>query len=339
MKLLMKLINRLKEALFRRLIVRWSVRHVHGPRKIQYSLEELIVLCVVRNGEQHVKSFIEHYLALGVKHVVLLDNGSTDDTIAIARRYPSTTILSTNRRYAVYETTMKRYLVRRFSRKRWNLFADIDELFDYPSSQVMSLKMLLVYLNEHAYQAVVAQMLDMFSDQSLKRQQSTPDDHVRKVYEYYDISNIQSYGEYPFGTPSNRAIAFHYGGIRKTLFGTDNGLTKAPLTLLTERLVPFAGWHHVANARVADFTAVLLHYPFVGTFREKVREAVERDRYTSAGDEYRRYWELLKNDDVMPKRETAVRFRDVNALVESGFLVVSDEYRRWTERCRDHAPS
>ncbi|MHC5828863.1 MAG: hypothetical protein ACYT04_76410 [Nostoc sp.] len=29
------------------------------------------------------------------------------------------------------EKVMKEYLVKRFSKNRWNLFADIDELFDY----------------------------------------------------------------------------------------------------------------------------------------------------------------------------------------------------------------
>ena len=323
--------EKLKEVRIRPLILRCSIRHVHGAQDIPYTLEELIVLCVVRNGEMHVKSFIEHHLALGVKHIVLLDNGSTDDTIAIAKRYPHVTILSTKCPYRVFETHMKHYLVRRFSRLRWSLFADIDELFDYPFSDVLSLKMLLAYLNAHSYTAVVTQMLDMFSEHSLGQQHSDKEDSVREIYTYYDASNIHSYGEYNFGTLSNKEVKFHYGGIRKTLFGTDNGLTKAALILLSDELVPFVGWHHVANARIADFTCVLLHYPFVGSFREKVREAVESDRYgcTCASREYLKYWEGLKDTDIVLKLETASKFVDVNSLVQSGFLVVSEAYRRW----------
>lgn len=319
----------LKDVYIRPLILRFSIRHVHGVKNIQYTLDELIVLCVVRNGELHVKSFIEHHLALGVKHIVFLDNGSTDDTIAIAKRYPRVTILSTKCPYRIFETFMKRYLVRRFSERRWNLFVDIDELFDYPFSDVLNLKMLLAYLNAHAYTAVVAQMLDLFSEHSLGQQQSGKEDCVKQIYRYYDISNIRL-DEYRFGTPSNKDIKFHFDGIRKTLFDTENGLSKAALVLLSDDIVPFVGWHHVANARIADFTCVLLHYPFVGTFREKVREAVETDRYKcSASHEYLKYWERLKHTDVTPKRETACRFSDVNSLLQSGFLVVSDAYRQW----------
>src|SRR5688572_5792581 len=123
-------VQRLRERLsqvvefrLRPLILRATVRHLHGPRKISYAMDELIVLCMVRNGELHVKSFIEHHQALGVKHIVLLDNGSTDQTVELARTFERITILQTMRPYRKYETVMKRYLVRRFSEGRWNLMA------------------------------------------------------------------------------------------------------------------------------------------------------------------------------------------------------------------------
>ena len=76
-------------------------------------------------GGLHVKSFLEHHLALGVAHVVLLDNGSTDATIDLARQYDRVTILRTTCPYRTYETILKRYLVNRFSRDRWSPFADM----------------------------------------------------------------------------------------------------------------------------------------------------------------------------------------------------------------------
>ena len=65
----------------RPLLLQACVRHVHGPTEFRYGEEELVALCVVRNGALHVRSFLDHHLSLGVKHVVLLDNGSTDDTV------------------------------------------------------------------------------------------------------------------------------------------------------------------------------------------------------------------------------------------------------------------
>jgi len=311
------------------------VRHLHGPRKIAYGVDELIVLCVVRNGALHVKSFMEHHQALGVKHVVLLDNGSTDQTVGLARTFERVTILQTRRPYRKYETVMKRYLVRRFSRGRWNLVVDIDERFDYPFSEVLDVGALLAYLNRNSYTAVLAQMLDLFPDGPLRDVKSAPDDSLEKRFPYYDISNVEK-RVYRFGRPANAEIKMHGGGIRKSIFGTENGLTKAALIFLAPDLVPFVGFHQTANAAIADFSCVLLHYLFVGGFSEKVEEAVRTDRYrVSAAEEYRKYWAQLKESpDLSLRRATARRFERVDQLLDDGFLVVSAEYLRWVEAHR-----
>jgi glycosyltransferase involved in cell wall biosynthesis len=311
------------------------VRHLHGPRKIEYGVDELIVLCVVRNGALHVKSFLEHHQALGVKHIVLLDNGSTDQTVEVARTFERVTILQTRRPYRKYETVMKRYLVRRFSRGRWNLVVDIDELFDYPFSEMLDVGALLTYLNTNSYTAVLAQMLDLFSDGPLRDVRSAPDDSLKERYPYYDISNIEK-RLYRFGRPANEEIRMHGGGIRKSIFGTENGLTKAALIFLAPDLVPFVGFHQTANAAIADFTGVLLHYPFVSSFAEKVGEAVRTDRYrVSAAGEYRQYRARLEESpDLSLKLVTARRFEGVDQLLDDGFLVVSAEYLRWVEAHR-----
>ena len=332
MRAVRAILSQLKEEYLLPFIVRLSIRHVHGSKYIPYTRDELIVLCLVRDGERYIKSFIEHYFALGVKHIVFLDNGSTDATVTIAQRYSHITILSSRRPYRLYETCMKRYLVRRFSTGRWSLFADIDELFDYPFSNILSLNALVAYLNAHAYTACVAQMLDMFSEDLLGSREGKDKDAIKDTYVFYDTSNIQV-SEYMYGHPSNKEIKFHHGGIRKTLFDTNNGLTKTPLIFLSNEIVPFFMWHHVKNARIADFSCVLLHYPFTDNIRDKVREAVETNRYrSSAGHEYVKYWERLKNTHSLPKPETACRFSDVNQLVQSGFLVVSEAYQQWVGR-------
>ena len=313
-------------------LLRARIHHVHGPRTIDYERDELLVLCVVRNGAQHVPAFLEHHLSLGATHIVLLDNDSTDDTIDLARGFDRVTILRSSCPYRAYETPMKRYLVDRFSRDRWALIADIDEHFDYPFSDVLGVRELLAYLNQHSYTAVVAQMLDLFSDRPLRSPATTAEDSLMGAHVYYDISNIRK-TEYGFGILSNSNIKMHSGGIRKTVFGTDNGLTKAALVRASRATDLFAGWHHAEHALIADFTCILLHYPFLGTFYEKVREAVQSRRYgASAGHEYIKYWIRLKDDpDLCLKRDSASLFAGVNALLDTGFLTVSPQYLRWVD--------
>lgn len=309
-----------------------DVEHISGPESVDYGLDEVIVICVVRNGASHIRSFIEHHLSLGVRHIIFLDNGSTDDTIRMAAAHPNVTILQTTCPYQTYENVMKRYLVQRFTRNHWSLCVDIDERFDYPFSDRLSLQSLVAYLNKHSYTAVLTQMLDLFADQSGSGIDIGTDRLITEVCMYYDISNIEK-TDYPFEGLSNSRIKHHWGGVRKTLFGTRNGLTKAALILFDRTLEPFVHWHHAKHARIADFAGVLLHYPFVGLFYEKVADAVKTGRYGRfTTREYRKYWQILRENPVLSiRRDTARRLKSVNELVDEGFLVVSESYRRWAE--------
>jgi glycosyltransferase involved in cell wall biosynthesis len=312
------------------------VRHVHGTSKLNYSEDELIVICVVRNGRVYVNSFVKYYFRLGVKHIVFLDNGSTDNTVELASRYDNVTILKTDLPYSKYENLMKAYLARRFSKGRWNLCADIDEFFDWPFSQVVSARSLLRYLNARNYTAVVAQMLDLFSDLPLSEVKDDPEEDITKNYNYYDISDI-SKTNYVFSQLSYDAVKQHNCGIRKTIFGSNNGLTKAPLVFVDRRIQLFKVWHHAENAYIADFTCVLLHYPFTSSFYDKVKDASATKRYGFwTSDEYDLYWARLSREPGLTLRlDTSRRYMGVEPLIDEGFLVASSDYLDWVSAQRN----
>ncbi len=186
-----------------------QIRHVHGPEEVAYGMDELIVLCLVRDGRPYVRSFVEHYSSMGVKHLVFLDNGSTDGTVEALKEYDNVTVLHTGLPYKERQGLMKRYLSRqrhRFGRGRWSLYADIDELFDYPYSDVVGLGSFLGYLNSKPYTAVVAQMLDMFPEEPLSGRAGNPDEPLKELHRFYDISGIwrSSIKEHPRCPPTTR---------------------------------------------------------------------------------------------------------------------------------------
>jgi hypothetical protein len=312
-------------------LLRGRVRHLHGPTDVPYEEDELLVICVVRNGAHYVRPFMAHYRALGVRHVVFLDNGSTDGTIDRLRAYDGVTVLQTDAPYERYENTMKRYLAERFSTGRWNLIADIDELFDFPGSDRIGLRAFLRYLNHHDYTAVVAQMLDMFADRPLSASPPVErDEDLASTYRYYDVSGIV-HSDHRLLDARDSGIRFHWGGIRRTVFGTMNGLTKVALVRMDGRLQPFVQWHHVRHGRFADVSCVLRHYPFGPTFYGKVRDAVETGRYGRVtSDEYAAYWAALSRQPALNLRlPTARELTSLDELIECGFLVVSSAYRQW----------
>ena len=326
--------DRLLEHRVRPLLLRARVRHVAGPERIAYAADEVLLITIVRNGARHLPGFLDHHFRLGVRHVVLLDNASTDDTVAIARRHPNVTVLSTSVPYAPYENVMKRYLARRFSRGRWNLCVDIDERFDYPESAVLPLPALVRYLDRRGYQGMVAYMLDMFADRPMDEASVGEGQDLRRLFPMYDISAINR-RRYRFDPPANPAIEEYHGGIRLKLFGTNNGLTKVPLVRVDDGVDLFVAWHHTRNARLADVTGVLLHYPFDASFHEKVRDALASRRYGQFTAQYEHYWNVLREQpDMTLVTADARRLSDIGQLVHDGFLVESDDFRRWVDAHR-----
>src|SRR5215212_1286320 len=204
-----------------------SIEHLYGPEEVPYEEDELVLLCLMRNGRPYVKSFVEHYTSLGVKHLFFLDNGSTDGTVEALKGYDNVTVLQTMLPFKRYQVSMRQYLIERFGKKgRWCLYADIDELFDYPYSDMVSLGSLLRYLKSNSYTAVVAQMLDMFPEEPLSGSASNPlDEPLKQRHRFYDISNVKkmSIKEHPRTTDTNNTyqsddIEFYSGGIRPSIF-------------------------------------------------------------------------------------------------------------------------
>ena len=86
-------------------------------------------MCLVKDGESWIREFIEHYQRLGFKHIVFLDNRSTDEAIHLAKKYQNITILKTDVSFKNNNVLLRRYLVNRFAKNRWSLTVDIDELW------------------------------------------------------------------------------------------------------------------------------------------------------------------------------------------------------------------
>jgi len=289
-----------------------NTRVVFGPPLINYSTNEAIVLCLVKNGETWIKDFIEHYQKKGFKHIVFLDNRSKDETLEIAKDYENITILQTDVPFKNNNILLRRYLVERFAKNRWSLTVDIDELWDYPHSDKISLEQFLSYIKKSGANVVVAQMLDMFMEKIPNEKHSLSD------YNYYDVSQIRKddFNENGKFAPNdfelvglfkkiiklfrggiiNRifSVNFYYkeilnddikifrGGIRSTIFGLDRvWLTKMPLLFYDDSIEPIAHQHFSNNAIIADTSTVLLHYKFTHDFKENIQQAVKNKQYAS----------------------------------------------------------
>lgn len=319
-----------------------SVRHLSGPRRISCSPDQAIVLCLVKDARLHIGPFIAHYQRLGVAGIVLLDTGSSDDTVAQAARHPGVSVFRTSVPFRNNNRQMRRYLLRRFGgHNRWMLVVDVDELFDFPSSDRISFGDLLRYLRRHRYTTMVCHQLDMFPEQSLAS--VSRDLPMQQVCPLYDISAVRKRGYFEadgysgerfvaHNTLANPAIPRQVGGIRASAFGlSEVYLIKHPL-LLCDGATKLVHQHFVDYATVADISGVLYHYKFLADFRAKVDAAVRSGNYANGSWEYRHYQRALDLDPNMSLRTpNAQRLRSVDELVEQGFLQITDQYTTWVE--------
>lgn len=310
-----------------------TVRHLHGPRAVSAGKDELIVVCLVRDGAPYVEEFIDHYRTLGVKHLVFLDNGSSDDTISRIRDHDRTTVLASDADFGDYKTIMRRYLISRYGRDNWVLCADIDEFFDYPYSDRVGLDDFLSYLNANDYNAVALQMLDMLPGKPLSKLDDSSS--IRSSHPYYDISNVARHdyasNDWLHGNEvDSDDLHTHRGGVRQQLFDMRPDrplLTKHTLLRLTRGLRPAdVRIHHVDNAFIADVSCVLYHYKFHTGFREYARRAVNEKTHSNDSEEYRAYLNTLQNGDLTLKTDTMQRLDSPRELVERDFLSVSEQY-------------
>ncbi len=311
------------------------VEHVHGPRQIPAGPGDVILMSLVRDASFHLRDFLDHHLnRLGVRHAVLLDNGSRDDTLAIARTFPRVTVLRCLLPYRTYKDVLKEHLAWAFGMGRWVLLADADEHFVHPGFPEVSLASLVRYLQANRYTAVQGQMLDMFGEGPLDASKATMEGPLSARYPLYDLANLQE------GRPedalrasvnvySNPEIKVVSGGIRKTIFGADCFLTKYPLFFMDGQVEPVrVDSHTVDNARVGDVSCALLHYKLVDNLRELTERAVREESYYQGSAEYKRYAAVLGQAPALGLRTPTTRtLARIDQLVEEGFLVTSPAWR------------
>jgi glycosyltransferase involved in cell wall biosynthesis len=289
----------------------------------------------VKNGEYYIEQFIEHYTQMGFRHIFFLDNGSTDQTLSIARKYANVSVCESTLPIDAHQGLFKKYLAQKSAAGGWCLDADIDEFFDYPFSDVIDLRGFLEYLNKKQYTAVMTQLLDKFSDKPVSHLTKTREEDLKAVYQYYDISEVRKATYHGSGSlsefgreneVSNANTALCFGGIRKTLYGNDCLLTKHSLFSLRGGLDLFPHVHFVNNARLADVSGVMHHYKLTSNALENAMQ--NEEKFVGIRKGYSDFINFLLNKpDYLIKQHTAVKFQNVNELVDSGLLFVSDGYR------------
>lgn len=318
--------------------VRNSVEHLHGPTEVFCNPNEIVLVSLVRDGQTWVRPFLEYHLSLGVKHITLLDSGSEDETVNIVKEYDHVTLLRMTLPFKSHKHAARRYLINRFGKGHWALYLDIDEMFDYPYSDIFDFETLIEYLSHKSYTALATQTLDVFPEKPLLSAAEIQDEPLSETHKYYDLSNIrrEEYSQYRHvdNILSNPEIKVLRGGIQMTISGHPAVLTRHPLMFVDKEIVPMGNSVHWPNrARIADFTGVIFHYRFASDLQERAARFAREEGHGGNPYKYKQYLRILEETpDLQIKQETSEELSSVNDLVDKDFLTVSESYMKWMDR-------
>lgn len=315
-----------------------KTRHLYGPRRVVLNDDECAMVSMIKDADYFVDELIKHHTNLGVKHILLIDNGSIDETILRASKYANVTIVQNDLPPGKYETLLRGEIPKSYIVGGWILFADSDELITLPSEHYGRLGTMLGYCNLEGYTAVVGQMLDMFSSLPLSATRAMNYSRSMEKFNFYSTESIVRFPfhskEIPFiwhlshNKNVNPDIKVMYGGIRRAQFGEMCCLTKQPLVRNLPGIVLSAHPHCARYVTYADFSILIRHYKFCGDIQQREKKQV-LEKVWSHGQDQLRVKALSENSELVINCEGKKQFNEIDSLIvdliDDGFLVLSDK--------------
>ncbi len=307
------------------LTVRAGFRHIHGPADVTLAPDQAGVVCLMKDAAWFAGDFLEHHLTLGAAHVVVVDNGSSDATVQIARGFPRVTVLQNPLPAKRHEVRLRAMAARRVLRGGWVMFADADEMAEVPGR----LAPLLRYAQGHGFTAVLGQMLDLFAPGP----QGASYAEARAACTCYSLGSLT---RHPYHDA--HGIEFHWflkdnacpdpgvthlsGGLRRAVFGENPFLSKHTLVRNIAGVRLMTHPHCASGVRVADVTILLRHYKLAGDWRARDRATVAGKAWDHAEDARRLAAPVAP---VAPPDPQA--WHGLQALYDEGFLYASPTAR------------
>ncbi|MGV8096400.1 MAG: glycosyltransferase family 2 protein [Mangrovibacterium sp.] len=290
---------------------------------------EIRLMVIAKNESLRLPYFLNYYSQLGVDRFFLIDNNSDDDTREIALSYKNVHVFKIDDNYRNH-LYWREFFLDKYCKNTWCVVVDMDELFHYPFSEIISLKELILYLETKGYTAVRSLLLDMYSEKPIVATNYKQGDNPIDVCAYFDIDYFTKTS--PFLDKKKWEYfnsLMYYGGVRSRIFSRNKFcLTKISLLKYTKKTYLTKGMHAINGANIADIEGTVLHTKFLYDFKEKVRKACINEEYADDSYEYKLYnYLLLRNKNLTLRDEKSVRFKDTMQLTNLGIMKDSPDYR------------
>lgn len=190
----------------------------------------IVAVVLAYNEALRFPYFLEHYRALGVRHFIVVENASDDETGALLAGMDDVSVIRTEKPYRDHKSEWRQLLCERYLKERWVIFPDVDELFVYPGWPKHSIDDLIAYLDANSYRALFCPMVDMYPEGPLKDVSYRPGQSFLEVCPFFDaegyrLAPLKGSHRKRYRTPSRHV----FGGTRERLFHQN---AKRPVTWL-----------------------------------------------------------------------------------------------------------
>lgn len=298
---------------------------------------EIRACLVVRDEAVRLPSVLAHHRALGVDRFIVVDDGSTDGTLAFLQAQPDVHLVQAEFRYEARHRGVDwlNHILDAFCDGHWTLTLDADELFLFPSCEQLGLRALCAHLDRHDARGVMALMIDMYGPGDVSEAVHAPTSPLLHTCPWFDPGPYRAVRAGPFphvqfsGGPRARVFDFSAYQPRPPV------LTKVPLVKWARGTRYVMSTHATTPLPLYPMLAALLHFKFLSDFPERVARAVAEGQYYGGSREYRAYKDLLDRGEGLRLRdERSVRFAGTQQLADLEIMYADAAYEAFVAQAR-----
>jgi hypothetical protein len=291
---------------------------------------EVRLFAKLRNECLRLPWLLDFYRSQGIDRFVLVDNLSDDGTRdhLLAREDVHLFVTAEALDEAAGGTRWYNHLLGLHGCGHWCLTVDADEVFAYPGAERLGLKELAAWLDGQGAEAMPAFMLDLYPDTPVAALEVAPGENPFASCRYFDRDGyvVLDRPDFPFRTV--------WGGVAARVLHRGRALgpmlQKVPFVRWRPELRYLSNAHHLYPVRLAEETAVLLHFKYLNRFAERVRTEAARRRYWAGG----RVYAELKRRVIDAGADTFIHpgsaeFQGTRQLVDLGLMTSTPAFDRF----------
>lgn len=291
--------------------------------------DDVLLFATVRNEALRLPYFLMHYRKLGVRHFLIMDNGSEDETVALLRDQHDVSLWQTDASYksARFGMDWLSALLWRYGHGHWTLTVDADELLIYPHWETYPLPELTDGLTRNGVDKLGALMLELYPKGPVAAQCYSPGQDPTEVAAWYDPHGYwvqrQSKLENLWlqGGPRARAFFAEAPHLAPTLNKVPLVRWRRPYVYVdsTHRALP-VNLNHVYDTRdVEKPSAVLLHTKFLPDAPQRAVEERQRGEHFARADVYGSYYRTVAESPDLWTPQSS-RYAGWEKLVVQGLM-------------------